>query len=188
MEIRLINPSSIMLAGKKAKAVINFDGTEAAANNLSADLFIGGEEINGLKAHRINTPGEYERADILVSAYQTTIELSNKLANVYELNLDDVNVCYVAKDVIEIPDFVSQEMGFINVLVLDISSPDIAKKIVVELEPQIIVPLVSTEEDLKKFISVLGLAGFDKEPKLKVEREDFLDEELPMRVVYLSKE
>jgi hypothetical protein len=187
MEIRLVNPSTIMLAGKKAKAVLNFEGTETAANNLNADLFINGKSMEGLKAHQINTPGEYERADILVSAYQTVIELENKHANVYEVNIDDVNVCYVYKDVTSIPDFVSQEMGFVNVLVMDISNTDLAKKIVNELEPQIIMPLGASEEELKKFISAVGLAGYDQEPKLKVEREDFLDEEMPTRVVFLSK-
>src|SRR5687768_16605703 len=141
MEIRLINPSSIMLAGKRAKVAVNFEGTEAAGNGLTADLFIGGKEIDGIKAHRIGAPGEYERADVLVSAYQTVIELDNKDANVYEINIDDVNVCYVAKDVTEIPSFVAEEMGLINVLLLDVTNIDAGKKIVSELEPQLVIPL-----------------------------------------------
>lgn len=187
MEAQVIGTSAVLLSGKGVNVVVDLADEIKDLAKYSPNLIIGGSGDAKKETYQIVSPGEYERSDVLVSAYQKDVSQDNHKADIFEADIENVNVCFVGKEVNEIPDVILDEMGVVNILFVFAEDTDIAKKIVHDIDPHIVVPLGVGEDGVKKFLSTLGLAGFETEGKLKVKQEDFVGEEIPMRLVHLSK-
>ncbi|MBN1915372.1 hypothetical protein JW796_00025 [Candidatus Dojkabacteria bacterium] len=186
MEVQLVESFSVVLAGKNAKVLVNPKETGRTIKD-GTSFVVGGEKVSNGGIFQVFSPGEYERSDVLVSAYQTGVGIDKQKADIFEINIDNVNVCFIGESVESLPESIRDEMGVIDILFLSVRNADFAKKMVNLVDPYIVVPLGEEEEGVKKFVLGLGHADFEKESKLKVKEEDFLGEEIPMRFVFLSK-
>ena len=187
MEAQVIGKSAVLLTGKSVNVVIDLDGEITDLSKYSPNLVIGGHDDAKKEAYQIVSPGEYERSDVLVSAYQKDVSQDNHRADIFEADIENVNVCFVGRNVNEIPDSILDEMGVVNILFVFAEEVDLAKKIVNDIDPHIVVPMGVDEEGVKKFMTTIGLAGFETENKLKAKQEEFVGEEIPMRLVRLAK-
>ena len=184
MEIQVINGSTITLKGKGGKVAINFTGSNSTLKKLNLDFLIGGKPIDG--TYQILTPGEYEKNDVLVTAYQSPSSKEND-ADIYEADMDRVNSCYLGEEVTELSESILDQLGIVNVLFLHVSKTEASKKLVNLIDPNIIIPIGLDKDGMKKFMTSLGMASIEEDTKLKVESRDFMDEEIPTRLVHLTK-
>lgn len=119
----------------------------------------------------VSGAGEYEIKDISVYAYDSA---NSGGFDISKIIIENIGVCYLAETINAIPKTISEELGNVDLLVLEISSMslfDNKVEMIQDMEPKQVLLL-----DLGN-----GLAGFEKEysseiekiKKLKVKDSDF---------------
>ncbi len=148
MDITLLQNNKIKISLKKGK--------EAMEIILFQDSTL---EIDGFK---IDSPGEYEIKEIFVEKIsfggEDISEANNKTISL--LNAQEVKICYLSTKINGLKPAQIEQIGPINLLIVDIDKFQNKKElsqIILQLEPQIIIPIYKNIEQLNEFLKVRGI-------------------------------
>lgn len=196
MEIKYYGNSCFLFKNKKGvKLLTNPFDKEAKVNlkNINPDIVItsGDTESGGKDSYYlINTPGEYEIKDMFIYGYSS---LANKAkSDLFIISSDSINVAFIDKSVSTLSDYITDEMGVVNVLFVSLDE-NVGMKInkivdiASEIDPQILVPMDYDQESLDSLKKSIGIQQIENDTTLKINAEDFLGEDLPMRLFLLEK-
>jgi L-ascorbate metabolism protein UlaG (beta-lactamase superfamily) len=197
MNIKYFGNSSFLFKAKDTKLVTNpkSDGVKVNLKKIGADIVALSHkcklEEDGY--YIISSCGEYEVKDVFIYGYAS--DPSNVVcdqADVYVFDLEGIHLGLIDKSVAKIREGVIDEMGVVNVLFVSLSEESKIKisklnDLVSRIEPQIVIPMDYTKENLDKFLKAVGVKEPEKVDKLSVKRTDFSEEDMPIRVVVLEK-
>jgi hypothetical protein len=107
-------------------------------------------------------------------------------------NLEGIHLGMIDRSVKSISGEILDEMGIVNVLFISLASDSEMKltkltDLVNKIEPQIVIPMDYEKENLANFTKALGVKEPEKVPNLDVKRTDFIEDDMPLRVVVLEK-
>jgi hypothetical protein len=163
MDITFSNKNSIKLAGKNASIVINPD------KETKADLYLfsNPEAFQGdFKA--FYGPGEYEVLGSMVDGIEITPENT-----CYSVVIDDMHVTYAIDMESTFSDGQLDRMGGVDILAISVKDDksDLMNKIITQVEPRILIPIMENEGELTKIKAEFGK---DVEPtdKFKIVKKD----------------
>lgn len=163
MDITFSNNNSIRLAGKNAAIVIN------PQKETKADLYLftNPEDFQGdFKA--FYGPGEYEVLGCMVDGIEITSENT-----CYSIVIDDMHVTYAINMTETFSDAQLDRMGGVDILIISVEADksELMNKIVTQVEPRILVPIMQNEGELVKIKAEFGK---DVEPtdKFKIVKKD----------------
>ncbi len=170
MDISLNKNNQILISLKKKKEKINI--------KLSLNSII---EIDEFK---IDSAGEYEIKEIFIEG----IIVNEKFF--YLLDIEKIKICYLPfkiKD-FKLKDF--ERIGNINLLIMDVSkykNSQELSEIILNIEPQIIIPIYEKEEELNEFLKTtrLNIAEIDFLNKFSINLKDLTSEKT--RTILLNK-
>jgi L-ascorbate metabolism protein UlaG (beta-lactamase superfamily) len=150
----------------------------------------------GGTARRVQGPGEYEVADILIAGVATAAEAMTGPTNTaYVLRFDDLAVCHLGGLRSKLDAKQIEEIGSVDVLLVPVGgngfvAPAAAAEVVHQLEPRVVIPMEyrvdgqgSDLEPVDHFVREMGSKEFTTEPKLTVTRSSLPAE---LRVVVLE--
>jgi L-ascorbate metabolism protein UlaG (beta-lactamase superfamily) len=153
------------------------------------------EGVGGV-AKRIDGPGEYEVADILIAGVATASQAMQGAANTaYVLRFDDLAVCHLGAIRSKLDAKQIEEIGNVDILLVPVGGngalgPAVAAEVVHQLEPRIVVPMEyringhdAQREPVDHFVREMGSKEFATEPKLTVTRNSLPQD---LRVVVLE--
>jgi len=163
MDITFSNKESIKLAGKNATIVIN----PVAETKADLYLFTNPEAFQGdFKA--FYGPGEYEVLGSMVDGIEITPENT-----CYSVVIDDMHVTYAINMAETFSDDQLDRMEGVDILVISVEGDksELMNKIITQVEPRILVPIIQNEAELAKIKSEFGK---DVEPtdKFKIVKKD----------------
>jgi L-ascorbate metabolism protein UlaG (beta-lactamase superfamily) len=151
------------------------------------------EKVGG-DAFIVNTAGEYEIKDVLISA--SSISGKEPLL-VYRLDISNVSLGYLGGvDAHHDTSMINNALEGVDVLVIPVGGKDIlgsgdAMKLVSSLEPRIVIPIQYKtkefsiqQETVDGFLKEFGAKGTEVQSKIKIERKDLPADE--RRVVVLG--
>ena len=213
MEIVYLGHSSFLLKFKEAKVICDPFGKSVGFSQakMSADIVTishtqhddhddlslveGGPMI-------INGPGEYEIKEVSitgVSSYHDSKEGKERGKNtIYVFDIDELRICHLGDLGHELSEKQLKVIGSVDILMVPVGgeftlNPEQAKKVVVQVEPSIVIPMhYKTKEHNKnyeklktvtQFVEEMGMEP-KKETKLKIKKLDLPEE---MELVILSK-
>jgi len=133
----------------------------------------------------ISGPGEYEVKNTFIKGIMTESLYGGerKINTIYTLTLDGINICFLgALTSNELGHEVKEKINSPNILFLPIGGDGVldyktAHKLATSLEPNIIIPLQYTKDDLKQFLKEGGLADGKPLDKLTIKKKDLEDKE-----------
>jgi hypothetical protein len=163
MDITFSNQNSIKLAGKNATIAINPE-KETKADLM---LFSDPEGFQGdFKA--FYGPGEYEVLGCMVDGIEITPENT-----CYSVVIDDMHVTYAINMTETFSDAQLDRMGGVDILIISVKDDksELMNKIITQVEPRILMPMLQNEGELAKIKAEFGK---DVEPtdKFKVAKKD----------------
>ena len=132
----------------------------------------------------IRGPGEYEVAGVTAAGYPSASRYGKekRINTIYVLNFDSMTVLYLGALAEEkLPSEISEDLESIDVLFVPIGGggvlePNEAQKLVVALEPRIVVPIfwgdVGEKDALKTFLKEYGAEGVKPVDKLTIKAKD----------------
>ena len=138
----------------------------------------------GREPFAIRGPGEYEIAGVTVAGYPSVSHYgkSDRINTMYVLNFDSMTVLYLgALGEGKLPAEITEDLESIDVLFVPIGGDgvldaDEAAKLVVALEPKIVVPIfwgdVGDKDALKTFLKEYGAEGVKPVDKFTVKAKD----------------
>ncbi len=163
MDITFSNKESIKLAGKNATIVINPE----AETKADLYLFTNPEAFQGdFKA--FYGPGEYEVLGCMVDGIEITPENT-----CYSVVIDDMHVTYAINMTETFSDDQLDRMEGVDILVISVEGDksELMNKIITQVEPRVLIPMIQNEAELAKIKSEFGK---DVEPtdKFKIVKKD----------------
>lgn len=176
MEIKYLDNKSLIIEGKEVKIGIN------SSKNDGLDISLG-NKLDGVFS--ITTPGEYETKGAFIIAVQTNDKSVDEV-NAYIINVEGVSILYLDKSLKEFTKKDIEKFGVVNLVAADLSENEEFKiKAIRDVDPQHIVPLNGTAEQLVTFIKELG-SPVREEKKLKVTRETYSNEDYQTEIIKLG--
>lgn len=145
--------------------------------NLNATL-----EVDNFK---IDSPGEYEIKEVFVEG------IREKEGGIfYLLNIEKIKVCYLPIAIKELTDENIAKIGDVNLLIVNIFKNQNNKKlseIILQLEPQIIIPSYEGKEELNEFLELRGIQINNLEflNKTAITQKSFTNEKI--KIILLNK-
>jgi hypothetical protein len=140
-------------------------------SKVSADITLfstGRRETSEKSGFVIHGPGEYEVKEVSVKGFQSEGE-EGKINTIYMINFEGMNLCFLGPLASEtLPAETLESLEDIDILF----APVTASKLVVSLEPKVIIPMRYTPETLKKFLKDAGEDSPAREEKLVVKKKD----------------
>ena len=194
MKIKYFGNSCFLLKTKDSKLITNpkGEGVKVSLKKISPDIIVLTHEadVKENNYYLVSTCGEYEVKDIFIYGYQSSQE--NGCADLYMFDLEGIHLGMVDSSVKSIKESVLDEMGIVNVLFISLSDKASMKlskltDLVSKIDPQIVIPMDYTKENLDEFNKVLGVKSSEKVKDINIKRSDFLEEDMPTRVVVLEK-
>lgn len=133
----------------------------------------------------ISGPGEYEFANVFMRGFASTATYGGtpRVNTVYIVTLEDMRLCFLgALDSATLSRETLEEMGDIDILFVpvgggDVLSPQEASKMIVSLEPHIVIPMHGDDASLKAFLKEEGVSGLEPLDKLTIKKKDIADKE-----------
>jgi len=207
MKIKYYGNSCFLFKAKGTKLITNPKDSSVKVNlkRIGPDIVAITHKMNidENKYYLISSPGEYEVKDVFVYGYlsdlnggkgtkEVGLKSTTLLADIYMFDVEDIHLSIIDKGVKKVRKAVLDEMGIVNVLFVSLDQKDGMKlkkivDLVNEIEPQIVVPMDYTKELLDNFVKVMGVKEVEKLKVLDIKSNDFSDEELPMRIVFIEK-
>jgi len=163
MDITLSNINSIRLAGKKATISINPEKDTKA----DVSLFTDPEALQGdFKA--FYGPGEYE----VLGSMLDGIEISPD-NTCYSVVIDDIHVTYAINMTEIFSDAQQDRMGGVDILIVSVKDDksELIDKIITQVEPRILIPIIENEVELAKIKAEFG-KNVEPIDKLKIAKKD----------------
>ncbi len=165
MDITFTNKDTIKLAGKSATIVLNPSG------EVRADLLLFTSPATKIAAERsFSGPGEYEVMGTMVDGIE--IDEAN---TIYSLVADDIHIIYGVELSAPLTDAQLEHMDDVDILILAVSDDksDLMNKLIGQIEPKVLIPLMSSVSELDKIKAEFGK---DTEP---TERYKLTKRDLP---------
>jgi L-ascorbate metabolism protein UlaG (beta-lactamase superfamily) len=208
LEIAFLGHSAFRLRGKDVTVVtdpypptIGFSMGKVTADIVSVShnspnhSYVAGV---GNDPRRVNGPGEYEIADVLIAGVATSTEPRNGPTNTaYVFRFDDLAICHLGDLHAKLTDAQVEGIGSIDILFIPVGGggalePSEAAEIISQLDPSIIVPMhyrlqggtVEGLQPVDLFCREMGSKDWTPEPKLTVSRSSLPTEG---RVVVLEQ-
>lgn len=163
MDITFSNQNTIKISAKSASIVINPEGP------TKADLLLFSSFTEDkFDARAFCSPGEYEVMGCMVDGIKIG---TNNTA--YSMVIDDVHVGY-AMDLEEtLSDDQIERMDGVDVLIVGVKDDkaELMNKIITQIEPRVLIPLVQNESELAKIKAEFG-KDVEATEKYKVTKKD----------------
>lgn len=161
-------------------------GADAAFVPLNHPDTNGIDQVSrgGKEPFVIRGPGEYEVAGVTAAGYPSVSHYGkgDRINTMYVLNFDSMTVLYLGALAEEkLPAEITEDLESIDVLFVPIGGegvldPRAAQKLVVSLEPRIVVPIfwgdVGEKDALKVFLKEYGAEGTKPVDKLTIKAKD----------------
>lgn len=198
MKIKYYGGSSFELSTKEAKLLTNPFGKKSKAklNKIKPDIVVVSHkmEVEEDGFFLITTAGEYEVSDVFVYGYssKTGGEKDEGIANIYVFDLEGIHFGFIDKEVKKVKRSHLNDIGLVNVLFMSLASDvemTMSKKLklIRKVEPQMVIVMDYDKENLAEFTKSLGIKAVDKEKTLKLSKNEFKDDDMPLRCVILDK-
>lgn len=163
MDITFSDKNTIKISGKSADVAIN------AASGTKADLLLFTDPSTKVVTEKsFHGPGEYEVMGMMVDGVE--IDASN---TAYSLVIDDMHITYAIGLEAPLTDAQLERMDGVDILVISVqdSKADLMNKIISQVEPKVLIPIMDSEPELAKIKAEFGK---DTEPidKYKVSKKD----------------
>ncbi len=163
MDITFSDKNTIKISGKSADVAIN------AASGTKADLLLFTDPSTKVVTEKsFHGPGEYEVMGMMVDGVE--IDASN---TAYSLVIDDMHITYAIGLEAPLTDAQLERMDGVDILVISVqdSKADRMNKIISQVEPKVLIPIMDSEPELAKIKAEFGK---DTEPidKYKVSKKD----------------
>ncbi|MSR68225.1 hypothetical protein EXS66_00360 [Candidatus Saccharibacteria bacterium] len=163
MDITFSNKNTIKISGKGADVAIN-----ASAGTKADLLLFTGSSAKAVPEKSFYGPGEYEVMGIMVDGVE--ISASN---TAYSLVVDDMHVTYAIGLETTLTDAQLERMDGVDILIISVqdNKADLMNKIISQVEPKVLIPIMAAELELAKIKAEFGK---DTEPidKYKVSKKD----------------
>ncbi|MSR89549.1 hypothetical protein EXS53_01255 [Patescibacteria group bacterium] len=163
MDITFSDKNTIKISGKSADVAIN------AASGTKADLLLFTDPSTKVVTDKsFHGPGEYEVMGMMVDGVE--IDASN---TAYSLVIDDMHITYAIGLEAPLTDAQLERMDGVDILVISVqdSKADLMNKIISQVEPKVLIPIMDSELELAKIKAEFGK---DTEPidKYKLSKKD----------------
>ena len=163
MDITFSDKNTIKISGKSADVAIN------AASGTKADLLLFTDPSTKVVTEKsFQGPGEYEVMGMMVDGVE--IDASN---TAYSLVIDDMHITYAIGLEAPLTDAQLERMDGVDILVISVqdSKADLMNKIISQVEPKVLIPIMDSELELAKIKAEFGK---DSEPidKYKISKKD----------------
>jgi len=148
MDITFSNKDTIKLNGKSATIVIN------PASEVKADLLLfSNPESPQYETKSFNGPGEYEVLGSMVDGVEVGPDNT-----AYSLVIDDIHVAYLANMDSQLTDDQLERMDGVDIMIVSVDSDkaELINKLVGQVEPRILIPMMSSEAELGKIKAEYG--------------------------------
>ena len=142
----------------------------------------------------VSGPGEYEVRGVAVRAFSSESTFGakageKKLNTIYGIALEGMNLCFLgALSAPTLPSSAKQELDDIDILFLPIGGdgvldPAEAYKLVVQLEPHMVIPMHYDALSLKAFLKEAAMDGVEAQDKLTIKKKDLEGKETQIIVL-----
>ena len=163
MDITFSDKNTIKISGKSADVAIN------AASGTKADLLLFTDPSTKVVTEKsFQGPGEYEVMGMMVDGVE--IDASN---TAYSLVIDDMHITYAIGLEAPLTDAQLERLDGVDILVISVqdSKADLMNKIISQVEPKVLIPIMDSEPELAKIKAEFGK---DTEPidKYKLSKKD----------------
>lgn len=148
MDITFSNKDSIKLNGKTSTIVIN------PSSEVKADLLLfTNPESPQYETRSFNGPGEYEVLGSMVDGVE--IAPGN---TAYSLVIDDIHVAYMVGVEAQLTDDQLEHMDSVDILIVKVTDDksELINKLVGQIEPRILIPIMDSEAELAKIKAEYG--------------------------------
>lgn len=164
-------------------------GADIVLISLNHEDFNGVENVTfgERKPFVISGPGEYELKGVSVRGLSSESNYGGekRLNTIYLVNIEGMNICFLgALSAVSLAKEVTQYLEDIDILFVPIGGDGLldsesAYKLVVNLEPKIVIPMhyTSSKKDLDQFLKEAGESGHELFDKLTLKRKDLEDKE-----------
>jgi len=133
----------------------------------------------------IQTPGEYQVADIKILGIEIEGDSSKSLKNIFKVNAEDVSICFLGSLKSELKENILDKISGVDILFLNVGSDSLSPKqtvsLIKKIDPRIVVPL---GEKVDAFAKELG-EKIDSQEKLVIKAKDF-EEENATKIIWLT--
>jgi hypothetical protein len=148
MDITFSNKDTIKLNGKNSTIVINPQG------EVKADLLLfTNPESAQYETRSFNSPGEYEVMGSMVDGVGLSIDNT-----AYSMVVDDIHVAYLTDAEAILSDDQLEHMDAVDILIISVKDDksELINKLVGQIEPRILIPIMSSEAELAKIKAEYG--------------------------------
>ncbi len=195
--------------GKDSQVFLAFDPfsqeeSGLRPSSLEADVLVLGGETSqeSLKAVKgepfiISGPGEYEVKEIFIRGIRVAGDDSGSQKTIYVVNIEEMAVCHLGGlKQKELTSGQVDDIGNIDILLIPVGGgknldPEEAKRIALQIEPKIIIPMAyhlprlkEKLETVDKFLKLSGLKPGEVLNKLNIKKKDLPTEET--KIIVLS--
>ncbi len=184
-------------------------GSSLASAKFGADIALvslNHQDFNGVEnagfgerqPFVIQGPGEYEVKETIIHGFgmPATYDGKETINTIYSVSLEGMNLCFLgAVGSVELPQAAKQELDDIDILFVpvgpstssgqaaDILSYAAAYKLVVQLEPKVVIPMHYDTASLKSFLKEAGAEDTKAQDKLTVKKKDLEGKEAEIVVL-----
>lgn len=190
--------SCFTIKGKDATVLIDpFEGLGPKLPKLKADIIIlsGQGETSEIEGNPklIDWPGEFEISNVAIETFNPNEDAHT----ICIFSLDGIKICHLSYLSHELSDEIIEHIGDIDVLLIPVGGSEVldgktAQKVVEEIEPRLVIPMLyaATETKLKikgaeDFLKAMGRADKESQEKFSVNGRSALPED-NMELVLLS--
>jgi hypothetical protein len=163
MDITFSNKDTIKLNGKNSSIVIN------PQSEVKADLLLfTNPESAQYETRSFNSPGEYEVLGSMVDGVEISPENT-----CYSLVIDDIHVAYLTEIDAQLTDEQLEHMDSVDILVVNVKDDkaELINKLVGQIEPRILIPIMESEAELAKIKAEYG-KDVEAVDSLKIAKKD----------------
>lgn len=151
---------------------------------LEADILLATDSKQKIEKGEyflINIAGEYDVKEIFIKGIQT------KHSNIYVIEAEEMRVCHLGR--IHQSELTAEQLeavGDVDILMVPIGgNPEMAAKIMSQIEPKITIPMHFAKPDA--FLKILGIDKSEKIDKLSIKKKDLPSGEEESKVIILEQ-